>query len=316
MLRILCTIFLFFSWPGHGFIGEDDYLEWNEPSEVASELPLKKQEAEPEIKGPPKKSEEEVKKPKALIAPVPKKKKEKQKTVKKTPSKIIIALPHNYAPYSYIGKDGKIKGLYIKLLNEINMRMGDKLKFEAMTFEKGLDLSKDGIVGLVGLYKNKKREKIYDFSESLFSESIALYTRAGEEFDFDGFSTLQDKKVGIVKDYSYGDQFDKYKARKYFPTRLGKDENDLFDMLIQKSVDVILCDDIIANKILFQREIGGKVTKLNRLISNMDIYIVWAKDKAPKDFFKDLNYNLAVIQTNGVYSKILSHFIRTSFMDD
>ena len=99
-----------------------------------------------------------------------------------------------------------------------------------------------------------------------------------------------------------------YKAR--------HDENGLFDLLLENKVQVILCDDIIANKILFQREIGNKIEKLNRTISNMKIYMVWGKGKAPENFFKEFNYNLAVIQTNGVYSKILSNFIRTSFMED
>lgn len=313
MLRVLLIILFLTPQIGNTFIEDEDYLEWDEPIEKIKRPTPPVKKTKPVAK---KKKDEAAKKE----APRPKAKKTIKASVKvkpkPKPKKIIIALPHNYAPYSYLNKEGKIAGLYIKLLQEINLRMGSKLTFEAMNFEKGMDLSKEGIVGFVGLYKNKKREKIYRFSESIFSESIALYTRTDDTFDFEGFGNLRNKNLGLVKDYSYGDQFDKYKARKFFNFRLGADENELFDLLIQKKVDVILCDDIMANKILFHREIGDKVKKLNRVISNMNIYLVWAKNKAPKNFFKEFNHNLAVIQTNGVYSKILSHFIRTSFMED
>lgn len=230
---------------------------------------------------------------------------------------VKIALLTDYPPYSYIGKDGEVKGFYKALFDEISKRLNGqfKIEYKRMNFNGAFDLAKLGLVGVVGIFKTNEREKIFDYSDALFDETVTIFVKKGKRFKYSGLKDLKGKYIGMVKGYSYGNRFDKAKAKKWFrPVYVNSDLENI-KQLTKGRVHCIVIDDIIANRILFQHMISDKVIRLKNPVSVNKTYMVWAKKSKMKDFIEKFNHTLTVLQVNGTYSKIVSKFIRSSFTD-
>ena len=59
-----------------------------------------------------------------------------------------------------------------------------------------------------GIYVNGDRLKKYDYSEKLFDEVIVLYMPAAKAGGFKGIDSLKGMTIGVIRGWSYGDDFD------------------------------------------------------------------------------------------------------------
>lgn len=261
------------------------------------------------VKEAPKKEKPKVK------PPPPKVMKEKPK--KKEIIEYNIAFPTDYPPYSYLDNKNQLVGLYPKFFNVIKDRLGDNIKinFKPMPFVSGMDLAQSGLVGLVGVFKNSSREKIYNFSDALFEEKVTVYVQKGKSFEFANLKDLRGKTLALVKGYSYGNQVDRAKAKKYFNYILTDSDTDSFKVLLSGRVHAILVDDIVANRIIYKLEINDKIEKLKMAAGENSTYLIWAKKLDRADFFKRFNEALTIMQIDKSYSKLVNEFIRSTFSD-
>lgn len=100
-------------------------------------------------------------------------------------------------------------------------------------------LNGDGLI--FGLPKNPLRESALRYSDPTVSNTLWLVTRSDATFSFDKLSDLRDKKVGAIRGYGYGEEFER--ARVAGQLRL---EDDLpsrvtrLQRLLLKRVDAVL----------------------------------------------------------------------------
>ena len=92
--------------------------------------------------------------------------------------KILVVVDEKYPPYMFRIKD-QAKGLYPDLIEAIFSRMGVDIEIKALPWEKALKEGENGRAAVGGIYKNKARLDLYDFSEPLFEEQIAVYVKRG-----------------------------------------------------------------------------------------------------------------------------------------
>ena len=61
---------------------------------------------------------------------------------------------------------------------------------------------------MVSIYKNNMRLNIFDYSDPLFEEHLAVYVKKGKGFSYTRLSDLRGKSIGLVRGWSYGEDFD------------------------------------------------------------------------------------------------------------
>ncbi|SDK90402.1 polar amino acid transport system substrate-binding protein [Maridesulfovibrio ferrireducens] len=121
----------------------------------------------------------------------------------------IFLATENFPPL-YYQEDGKNKGIYCELLDRTFKEIKITYKLSLMPWKRALRMAEtqksDGIPGTA---KNKHRNRVLIFPDEPLSElEVVIFHRKGEDFKYNGISSLKGKKIGIIKGYTYGEEFD------------------------------------------------------------------------------------------------------------
>ncbi|MDZ7918919.1 ABC transporter substrate-binding protein [Rhodoferax sp.] len=112
-------------------------------------------------------------------------------------------------PKMYV-QEGKNRGILIDILQYADQHLhNDSLQLALYPWARAYLQASSGDGGIVGLSWTRRREELFDYSDPLFFDEVAVVVRKGNEFPFRTLSDLRGKRVGIVRDASYGEAFEK-----------------------------------------------------------------------------------------------------------
>ncbi len=174
--------------------------------------------------------------------------------------KLKVATNAEFEPYEFI-KDGKFVGFDIDLMSEIAKKIGAEVTYQNMEF--------DGVVGAVlsgtcdlaisGLTITPKRAETVAFSVPYINAAQFLIVRTDEKA-INGSTKakldkqLEGKKIGVVtgftgQKYVEGDASLKYAKIKNAKSAVFDNVSLAVAALRNKSIDVIVMDDVVAQKV-------------------------------------------------------------------
>lgn len=114
--------------------------------------------------------------------------------------KLIVGTEAGFAPYEYIGSDGKVVGVDMDISQAIAEKMGRELEVKDMDFDGALAAVQSGKVDMVaaGVSVNPERQKIMDFSENYIdsTEVVVVNTNSPAVAEPTG-EALNDKIVAV-----------------------------------------------------------------------------------------------------------------------
>jgi len=116
------------------------------------------------------------------------------------------------APFMYADANGAPAGLYPDLLRAAFGLMKVPLQMEAVRWSRALAEIDAGSAGVAGIYKTRERLLKYDYSEALLAERLLVFTRHDHVFRFAGPADLAGLRIGVIRGWSYGDEFDAMRA--------------------------------------------------------------------------------------------------------
>ena len=221
----------------------------------------------------------------------------------------IIALDSAYPPYMH-GSKSKPKGLYANLLKEIFGKMKLSLTLEPKPWKRVMTKAKLGKWGVGGIYKNSERVKIFDYSEPIYYERLVLFTRKSSNIKFKKLSDLKGKVIGVMRGWSYGEDFDKAKKMKIFRVQETNEGTQSFKLLLKKRVDAVVMDSVSANIILKKEGWQKKVDESTNPVAKNAAYIVFLKTMDQKELINKFNDTVQQMKEDGSYQKIISEFIK------
>ena len=220
-------------------------------------------------------------------------------------AKELIYVDTSVPPLMYEA-DGKAVGIYPALLAEISKRSGVELDVVAIPWKRALAELDAGRAGNGALYKNSERLKKYDFSNKLFDEVQIVYVRAGHEFKFTGVNSLKGKTVGVIRGWSYGDEFDAAaKAGSITADGVDSDEQNFKKLLIGR-IDAMISIKETAAAAIAAGDYKNKVTALSPPLSNSSAYIAFAKSAHKTDIIDKLNKAIQAIRDDGSFDLIVN----------
>jgi len=120
---------------------------------------------------------------------------------------LLIGLQNN-PPLSY-ETGGEIRGILYDLTKELVKRMGVEARYELLPINRIIQYLKAGKAdGVFFIVYSKDRESFLSYSSvPLFTSTMPVFTRKGEEFDFTGITDLRGKRVGKVSGYFISEEF-------------------------------------------------------------------------------------------------------------
>jgi polar amino acid transport system substrate-binding protein len=221
----------------------------------------------------------------------------------------VIVVDEANPPFMYAAADGRALGIYPALLTEASSRMANKLEVTASPWRRALlDLDR-GQSGVAGLYKNSDRLRKYDYSDKLFDEQLVVYATADNRFPFTGLDSLQGRMVGILRGWSYGDEFDAAVAAKSFTTEEVNGDAQNFEKLAQHRLDAVVAIRQSADSVNASAGNSRRFIALDPPLMSRPTFVAFAKSAGKTAILAELNTALAAMRKDGSFDKIVSSTI-------
>ncbi len=213
--------------------------------------------------------------------------------------KIVIAVDWGNSPFMY-QDNNKAEGIYPALIHAIFKRMGKQVEVKAKPWKRVLKMGREGECGIGGIYKTKERLRIFDYSDPLYTETVLVYVRQNKVFEFNTLSDLEEKIIGVMRGWSYGDAFDSFRQRKTVTIKAVDNDHVAFKRLIQRDLDCLLSLEL-TGKLMLRKSGYQGVVPLVRPVAVNDTHIVFAKTKDRQILLEKVNETLAQMKEDGSY---------------
>ncbi len=223
---------------------------------------------------------------------------------------VFVVFDEAVIPMQFQNKQGKADGLYPALIRAALSRLGYSFTFEALPWKRAIVLMEEGKAAVGGMYWNHKRDKVYDFSEPLYTERLMLIVKKGTKFEFNSINDLYGMTIGVNRGWSYGSKFDISVEEGSISTQIFPGNRQSLQYLVSRGeLDAVIDLELGAIYMTRKLNIAAKVDMMKTPVTEIDTHIVFHKSAKKTELIKTINESLSVMKTNGTYQSILDKFL-------
>ncbi len=188
---------------------------------------------------------------------------------------VLVTVHPDYPPVSYFDeKDKKIKGVAVDLVEAALKNMNVKYRLvNTGTWGRAQEEVKLGRVDmLLPPYKTSEREEwIYFQEKPILMDETAVFVAKGNEFKYQKFSDLVNRRgVAIIND-SFGDEFDRFDRDKLKMKRLATTEQ-CFKFILKNRGDFVIAGLHAGKRVLKDLGLMDQVSILNERVIVTGMY--------------------------------------------
>jgi len=213
-----------------------------------------------------------------------------------------------YFPFDY-KENGEIKGFSVDVLNYFKANSKYDFKFITLPWPRALYLVAQGKVDLIlTLFKTARREQIYHFIDPSYGNEVnQLFTLVDNKFEFNGqLQQLTPYSIGTIREYSYGDTFDRAKYLKKLPVLT---EGVLLKLLIAKRIDIAISNPLIFKNIILKEKAESKVKAIEPYITVTPVYMALTRAREDsQEIKKTLGQLTQQLKASAYYQTLLNKY--------
>ena len=222
-------------------------------------------------------------------------------------------------PKIYLDEDRRPQGILVRILEHIDSLMDDyDFDIELYPWARSYNMAARGEGGIVGLSLTSERQLHFDYSEPLFTDTVAIIVLRGHEFPFRSMDDLAGKRIGIGRGGSFGDRFETMKRTGAFTVveddgpvlRLKKLLYDRIDCALISPKDFGLPATIRLDPVL--EDHAGDLVQLPTPLLRDPNHLGFAKSMRMGPFLDRFNAVLRQEKANGHIDRIISLFFAGS----
>jgi polar amino acid transport system substrate-binding protein len=205
-------------------------------------------------------------------------------------------------------KDKANPGLSVEITRAAFESQGHSLKVRLVDWPEAMKVVKDAEVDiLLGAWYTSERSVLFKFSKHYYLNKMKLIHLKGTDFEYNGFTSLQDKKIAVIEDYGYSEEFS---SSTLFTRVVGRNLAENLKKLQRGEVDLVIADEQVA-----QHEIRNNNFKASNFVfSKKNIFVnplhicTSYRNKKHKILIRDFNRGLKAIKADGTYAKIIEKY--------
>lgn len=184
-------------------------------------------------------------------------------------------------------------GTSIRLVRQVLQSQGHDIELVAMPWARSLVmLEKNKVDILPAVWFTEERTKTMLFSDQYAANRLVFIKAKGNEYEYQGLSSLYDKVVGVVRDYAYEENFLKDKNIQF---SVANSLNSNVNKVIAGRVDLTLDDEIAARESI-EPELLKQIEFTKNALSEIPLYITCSKaNPACEKIIKDFNRGLSAM---------------------
>lgn len=214
-----------------------------------------------------------------------------------------------YNPPFMYKKNNDAAGIYPALVQAVFSELGEEVAVQAVPWKRAIANLDRGKGGLGGIYKTKPRLEIYDYTDEIFSEEIMVYVPKGKAFAFSSVYDLAGKRLGVIRAWSYGEEFDEAREKGLFKIEERHDDASNFNKLVVGHLDALLAIKESAELIITKKSLSDKVEVLITPLVTISTYIAFSKKSDKRSLIQRINRAIKAMRRDGSYDKALRDII-------
>jgi polar amino acid transport system substrate-binding protein len=217
-----------------------------------------------------------------------------------------IILDEADPPFMY-NDNAKPSGVYSALIAEALKRAGIEAVLSTAPWKRAIAGLDSGENGVGGIYKNAERLKKYDYSDKLFDEVVVVYAPRAKIFSFSGLDSLKGKTVGILRGWTYGDDFDAAVKSGSVKTEETAGNEQNFAKLTIGRIDALLAiKESAEGTISTEKSLADKVQAFEPPLSTSPAFLAFSKTAGKMPTLDKFNAAIAGMRQDGSFTKIVA----------
>ena len=225
---------------------------------------------------------------------------------------LTIVRGQDFPPYHYVDKNGVEQGFVIETVKGAAQLLDTKISYKQYPWSRCIYMMKNGQAdAMINLFKTEEREAFMHFSETVLGyETNSLFTLTASDLLYSGdLETLIPHKMGTIRNYSYGKQFDAAE----FPLKYQFDtEKDLINGLINNRCSIIVGNRLTIQILYKKMRLENKIKPLSPDISKDPLYIGFSKKRDHEALSKSFSEKLKQFKVTTKYKSMMQKYSLTS----
>jgi polar amino acid transport system substrate-binding protein len=216
----------------------------------------------------------------------------------------ITLAADQWCPFNCVPAD-KNPGLLVEMAQEALKAKGHTVTYQNINWSRALEMTRAGkINGVFGAYIADAPDLIYPSNEQV-SLKICFFTKSDSKLILKNVIDLKGKKVGTAKDYTYGDELEKFRKTKdaagVFEDATGEDPLLMnIKKVIAGRLDFLLENDSIVNYNLEGNKNFKNALKLSLCLPAIKSYVAFSpKNPKSKEYAKIISDYMISSKKNG-----------------
>lgn len=195
----------------------------------------------------------------------------------------------------YYQEGNSTKGLQYELAAMAFNKMHVSFDVDFMPWKRALLLAEAKKAdGVFGLRKTKARKRWLIFpDEPLMTVSTVIFYRKGTNFEFEGLSSLRGKTIGVIKGYTYGEDFDNSPL---FKTEEVATLKQNFLKLLAGRVDLVAAYKTVGLTAIRQMGLEDKISYDPRSVHKTALYVGFSKIPGNAAIVKEFSRRLKEVK--------------------
>lgn len=226
-------------------------------------------------------------------------------------SQELVVAADYWMPYN--GDPGSEKeGFVVEILKEIFEKKGITVKYETRPWARAIKLGEEGKVdAVIGAMKSDAEGFVFP-EESIGILANDFYVPADSDWKFTGFESFKGYKVGIVTDYAYGDEVDKFisENKSNFDYVAGENAIEMnIKKLAHKRIDILMDTKFVVDFTANNIGLTDKIKYAGDDGSSDKIYVAFSPAKSTsKDYADYFDVGMKELRKSGELGKILKKY--------
>ena len=220
-----------------------------------------------------------------------------------------IAVSIGNPPFMY-EYNGEAEGIFPMIAREIFGRINVPVEIKAIPWTRALAYADMGKVGIIGIYKNEERLKKYDYSDEIYTAKTMIYVLKENDFEYKNIGDLRGKRIGVIRGWSYGEEFDREKTKNYFYVDEVNDDETNFIKLVSGRLDCLLIIKESADCFLKDNpEYKSKIIEKEIPLLINRTYLIFSKNSNKKELLEKFNEELRRMKNNSELDAIIKDYL-------
>lgn len=222
---------------------------------------------------------------------------------------LVVGIGNGYPPY-YYRENGMLEGICVDIVNQVAKEMDLKLSYKLLPWKRMLASAKKGSVdAIMPLFRTEEREKFLLFNGlGLATEINYLFTSKEKNINYAGdISQLSPHTIGVVNNYSYGEEFDDFPGLQKIFTN---SDQHLIEMFSHNRFDLGLGNKYVTLFYARKLKVENELVFLDPPVSQNLLYIGFSKHSKNSDMAVEFAQKLERFKTTTQYYDIINNYLK------